>query len=169
MSHILARLFTLAIAVSPLPARAEIAFQIVDPASLSGQQAVTIGQLASSAGPLRAAAIDQAGSGLTNLAAVMPQAFAATSTANAAFVEQAAGLAAPAGAYPDPGGNTSLIERLGLANAATIEQTGLLNASLILQGGIADDCTVIQSSNGNASMVSQTGSNGFVSVTQGGR
>ena len=167
MSHILVGLFALAMAVFPLPARAEIAFQIVDPASVSGQQAVVVGQLPASATLFLAAMIDQAGSGLTNLATTLPQVLAATSTANAAFVEQAAGLAAPAGAYPDPGGNTSLIERLGLANAANIEQTGLLNTSLIVQGGMANDCTVIQSANGNASMVSQTGSNGFVSVRQG--
>ena len=167
MSHVLVRLFTLAMAVSPLPARAEIALQIVDPASVSGQQVVMVGQLPASVALFHAATIDQAGAGLTNLAPTLPQVLAATSTANAAFVEQAAGLAAPAGAYPDPDGNTSLIERLGLANTATVEQTGLLNTSLIVQGGTANDCTVIQSSNGNASMVSQTGSNGFVSVRQG--
>lgn len=145
MSHILVRLFALAMAVSPLPARAEIALQIVDPASVSGQQAVMVGQLPASAALFHAATIDQAGAGLTNLATTLQQVLAATSTANAAFVEQAAGLAAPAGAYPDPNGNTSLI----------------------VQGGTANDCTVIQSSDGNASTVSQTGSNGFVSVRQG--
>ena len=155
MSHPLVRLFALAVAVSPLPARAEIAFEIVDPASMSGQQAVMVGQLPASATPFLAATIDQAGAGLANMAT------------NAAFVEQATGLAAQVTASPDPAGNSSLIERLGLANTVTVEQTGLLDTSLIVQGGAGNDCTVIQSSNGNVSMVSQTGSNGFVSVQQG--
>lgn len=164
MSHTLVRLFALAVAVSPLTARAEIAFQIVDPTSLSGQQAVMVGQLSSSATPLMAAAIDQAGSGSANLAAAMPQVQVAT---NAAFIEQAGARATPFTASPDPAGNTSLIERLGLANTASVEQTGLLNTSLIVQRGAGNDCTVIQASDGNISIVSQTGSNGFISVRQG--
>ena len=164
MSHTLVQLFALTVAVSPLPARAEIAFQIVDPASMSGRQAVMVGQLSSSATPFMAAAIDQAGAGSTKVTTAMPQVQAAT---NAAFIEQATGPATPFTASPDPAGNTSLIERLGLANTANVEQTGLLNASLIVQSGTGNDCTVIQSSNGNVSMVNQTGNNGFVSVRQG--
>lgn len=164
MSYTFVRLFALAVAVSPLTARAEIAFQIIDPASVSGEQAVMVGQLSSSATPFLATRIEQAGSGSTKLATAMPQVQAAT---DAAFIEQAAGLAAPFAASPDPAGNTSLIERLGLANTASVEQTGLLNTALIVQGGAGNDCTVNQSSNGNVSMVSQTGTNGFVSVRQG--
>ncbi|WP_295634557.1 hypothetical protein [Novosphingobium sp.] len=142
MSHTLLKFVVLAALASPLPARADVAFQIVDEVGSPSQKSVSIEQLAPSPAAQVTVPIEQAGAGMAFVPAAMPA---------------------------DPAGNTSLIAQLGLMNTVVIEQPGLFNASLITQGGTGNDCTVFQLSNGNLSVVSQTGSNGFVSVTQGTR
>jgi hypothetical protein len=142
LSQTLLRFAALAAFASPLPARADVAFQIVDPGSSLSQKSVTIDQLAPAGAPLFAVSIEQAGFGMAFVPAAMPV---------------------------DVGGNVSLIEQLGLLNNVVVEQPGLFNTSLVTQGGTGNDCAVFQSSNGNASVVIQSGSNGFVSVTQGPR
>ena len=142
LTHALLRIAALAALASPLPAHADPAFQIVDPGSSLSQKSVTIDQLPPSPVPLFAASIEQAGARMAFVPATMPA---------------------------DPGGNLSLIEQLGLLNTIVVEQPGSFNTSLVTQGATGNDCRVLQSSNGNVSVVSQTGSNGFVSVTQGAR